>query len=73
MSLSLIVMALIGLASGLLGLPLLLTPAAVRRGFGWRDTPHLAVVMRIVGAMLASLCLILIVFAVTYARSAAQP
>jgi hypothetical protein len=72
-ALSLQIMALLGLAAGLVGLPVLAAPARVRRLLGWRDTPPLAVVMRIVGAMLASLGLILIVFALVFARAAGQP
>jgi uncharacterized protein YjeT (DUF2065 family) len=70
MPLSLQVMAALGLLAGLLGLPLLVTPAFGRRLLRMEDTPQAAYVLRIAGAMLASLGLILIVFAFAYAAAA---
>jgi hypothetical protein len=72
MTLSLQIMAGLGLLTGLLGVPLLVTPALARRRLGLGNTPQAVYVLRIAGAMLASLGLILIVFALAYA-GAAQP
>jgi hypothetical protein len=71
MTLSLQIMAGLGVLAGAVGLPILLAPRFVRALFGWRPTPQLPVILRIVGAMLASLGLILLVFAFAYAG--AQP
>jgi hypothetical protein len=71
MTLSLQIMAGLGVLAGAVGLPILLAPRLVRALFGWRPTPQLPVILRIVGAMLASLGLILLVFAFAYAG--AQP
>lgn len=66
MPLALRIMSLLGILAGAIGLPALLYPATVRATFGLRDTPQIAYVLRIVGAMLASLGLILLVFAGSY-------
>ena len=66
MPLSLQIMGLLGLFSGLLGLPLLLRPAAVRGALGLKNTPQMTYILRITGTMLAALGMILIVFAVTF-------
>lgn len=66
MPLGLQVMALLGLAMGALGLPVLLRPDAVRRTLGLRATPQMVYILRIAGTMLAALGLILIVFALTF-------
>ncbi|WP_294392352.1 hypothetical protein [uncultured Sphingomonas sp.] len=66
MPLSLRIMAALGVVIGLAGLPVLLAPARVRRLLGLAPTPQLAYVLRITGAMLASLGLILIVFAIAF-------
>ena len=60
------VMSLLGVAVAVAGLPLLLAPGFVRATFGLRPTPQMVYVLRIVGTMLASLGLILLVFAWTY-------
>lgn len=66
MPLALRIMSLLGVAAVVAGLPVLLAPAWVRATFGLRATPQGAYILRIVGTMLASLGLILLVFAAVY-------
>jgi hypothetical protein len=69
MPISLWVMLLLGLAAGATGLPVLLRGPAVRRRLGLRDAPETIYLLRIVGAMLSALGLILITFALVYATA----
>ncbi len=62
-------MSLLGILAATAGVPLLVTPATVRATFGLRSTPEIAYVLRIVGAMLATLGLILFAFAFAYWRA----
>ena len=48
--------------AALLGLPMLIVPAAVRRAFGWSRTAHSVYILRIAGMMLTALGLILATF-----------
>lgn len=66
MPLSLKVMALLGVLFGLLGLPTLLRPAALRGWLGLKNTPQMAYILRIVGTMLVAMGLILLVFSTVY-------
>ena len=70
MPLSLRIMALIGLFFGIAGLPVLLRPAATRNVLGLKNTPQMVYILRIVGTMLATLGLVLIVFAITFWKTA---
>ena len=70
MPLSLRIMALIGLVIGAAGLPVLLRPAATRALLGLKNTPQMVYILRIVGTMLATLGLVLIVFAITFWKTA---
>jgi hypothetical protein len=63
------IMLALGLGFGALGLPVLLRGDGVRRLLGLRDAPETTYVLRIVGAMLSALGLILIVFALAYASA----
>ena len=69
MTLSLLVMVALGVLASLLGLPMLVDPAGVRRRLGLRNTPQMTYILRIVGTMFASLGLILFVFAATWWRT----
>ena len=69
MTLSLIVMVALGALAGYLGLPMLAQPAAFRRRWGLKESPQMTYILRIVGAMFASLGLILLVFAAVFWRS----
>lgn len=66
MPLSLRIMEWLGLLFLVAGLPGLIVPGFVRATFSLQATPHMAYVLRIVGVMLASLGLVLIVFARSY-------
>ena len=68
MPLGLKIMALLGVLAGLLGLPVLLRPAATRGLLGLQNSPQMAYILRITGTMLAALGLILIVFAFAFWR-----
>ncbi|WP_442678513.1 hypothetical protein ACSBM8_13420 [Sphingomonas sp. ASY06-1R] len=70
MPLSLRIMAMLGLLFGLMGLPVLLRPAATRTLLGLKNTPQMVYILRIVGTMLAALGLVLIVFALTFWKTA---
>jgi len=70
MPLSLRIMAILGLLFGLLGLTLLLRPAATRALLGLENSPQMVYILRIVGTMLAALGLVLIVFALTFWKTA---
>jgi hypothetical protein len=69
MTLSLLVMAALGALALFVGVPMLLQPALVRRRWGLKDTPQLAYILRIVGAMFTALGLTLFTFAATYWRA----
>ena len=69
MPLALRIMSLLGVAIAGAGAPVLLRPEWVRATFGLRASPQMTYILRIVGTMLASLGLILIVFAGVYWRS----
>ena len=60
---SLRIMELLGVALLVAGGPVLVAPAFVRRTLGLPPTAQLAYVLRIVGTVVASLGLVLIVFA----------
>ena len=62
-------MSLLGILAAGAGMPLLVTPATVRATFGLRATPEIAYILRIVGAMLAALALIMFAFALAYWRA----
>ena len=66
MPLSLRIMAALGVLAGMIGLPMLLRPADVRRTFGWSETPQLVYILRIVGTMFAAMGLILLTFSFAY-------
>lgn len=66
--LALLIMDGLALLSALVGLPVLIDPAGVRRRMAWRDTPQLTYILRITGAMLSALALILLVFSTAYWR-----
>ena len=66
MPLALRIMDLLGVALLVVGLPLLLAPGFVRSSFRLRATPQMAYVLRICGTMIASLGLVLMVFARSY-------
>ena len=66
---ALLVMEALAVLAALLGVPALLAPGAVRRRLGWRDTPQMVYILRIVGTMLSALALILFVFATAYWRA----
>ncbi|WP_420138206.1 hypothetical protein [Sphingomonas sp.] len=70
MPLSLRIMAGLGLLFGLMGLPVLLRPTATRALLGLKNSPQMVYILRIVGTMLAALGLVLIVFAITFWRTA---
>ena len=70
MPLALRIMAALGVLAGMIGLPMLLRPAEMRRAFGWRATPQLVYILRIVGTMFAAMGLILLTFAFAYWHSA---
>lgn len=70
MPLDLQIMALLGLAAGALGLPVLVRPGAARRLLGLKDSGQMTYILRIAGTMLAALGLILVVFAITFWKAA---
>ena len=70
MPLSLRIMALLGVVIGGIGLPVLLRPQATRALLGLKDSPQMAYILRIVGTMLTALGLVLIVFAITFWKTA---
>ena len=72
MPLALRIMAALGVLAGMIGLPMLLRPGEVRRTFGWRETPQLVYILRIVGTMFAAMGLILLTFAFAYWRASAS-
>ena len=69
MTISLAVMVALGALALCLGLPMLAQPAAFRRRWRLAETAQLTYILRITGAMFASLGLILLVFAATYWRA----
>jgi hypothetical protein len=67
---SLRIMALLGLFIGAIGLPVLLRPHATRTLLGLKNTPQMTYILRIVGTMLTALGLVLLVFAITFWKTA---
>jgi hypothetical protein len=66
MPLSLRIMEWLGLLFLVAGAPMLFAPGFVRATFSLRASPQMVYVLRIVGVMVASLGLVLIVFARSY-------
>lgn len=70
MPLSLRIMALLGLLFGAIGLPVLLRPATTRALLGLKNSPQMVYILRIVGTMVTALGLVLLVFAITFWKTA---
>ncbi|WP_116090272.1 hypothetical protein [Sphingomonas crusticola] len=67
---SLRIMAILGALIGVIGLPVLLRPHATRVTLGLKKSPQMVYILRIVGTMLTALGLVLIVFAITFWKTA---